>query len=100
MLLNRGAYGQYRFFSEETFEQMLPRKLTIELGPDATKTFGFGLDGQPKKFGHGAASAATFSVDVDQKLVVIMTRNKMGKNQGKYGGKFMEAITASLEPLK
>jgi CubicO group peptidase (beta-lactamase class C family) len=100
MLLNRGAYGQYRFFSEETFELMLPRKLTTELGPDATKTFGFGLDGQPKKFGHGAASAATFHVDVDQKLVVIMTRNKMGKNQGKYGGKFMEALTAGLEPLK
>lgn len=100
MLLNRGAYGKYRFFSEETFEKMLPRKLTAELGPDAAKTFGFGLDGQPKKFGHGAASAATFSVDVDQKLVVIMTRNKMGKNQDKYNGKFWEAITAGLPPTK
>ncbi len=100
MLLNRGAYGQYRFFSEETFELMLPRKLTAELGPDATKTFGFGLDGQPKKFGHGAASAATFSVDVDQKLVIVMTRNKQGKNQGKYNGQFVAAITAGLEPLK
>ncbi len=100
MLLNRGAYGKYRFFSEETFELMLPRKLTTELGPDATKTFGFGLDGQPKKFGHGAASAATFSVDVDQKLVVVMTRNKQGKNQDKYNGKFWDAITAGLEPLK
>jgi CubicO group peptidase (beta-lactamase class C family) len=100
MLLNRGAYGSRRFFSEETFELMLPRKLTEELGPNATKTFGFGLDGQPKKFGHGAASAATFSVDVDQKLVVVMTRNKMGTNQGKYNGKFWAAVTAGLEPLK
>ncbi len=100
MLLNRGAYGKFRFFSEETFELMLPRKLTTELGPDATKTFGFGLDGQPKKFGHGAASAATFSVDADQKLVVVMTRNKQGKNQGKYSGRFVAAITAGLEPLK
>ena len=58
---------------------------------------GFGLDGQPKKFGHGAASAATFSVDVDQKLVVIMTRNKMGKNQGKYGGKFWDALRAGID---
>jgi len=75
---------------------MLPRKLTTELGPDATKQFGFGLDGQPKKFGHGAASAATFSVDVEQKFVVVMTRNKMAKNYGK----LLEAITAGLEPLK
>jgi CubicO group peptidase (beta-lactamase class C family) len=100
MLLNRGAYGKYRFFSEETFELMLPRKLTAELGPDATKTFGFGLDGQAKKFGHGAASAATFHVDVDRKLVVVMTRNKQGKNQDKYNGKFWDAINAGIEPVK
>ena len=98
MLLNRGAYGPYRFFSEETFALMLPRLLTAELGPDATKTFGFGLDGKPEKFGHGAASAATFSVDVGNELVVIMTRNKYGANQGKYGGKFLDAITAGIEP--
>jgi CubicO group peptidase (beta-lactamase class C family) len=100
MLLNRGRYGRYEFFTPETFEMMLPRKLTTELGPDATKSFGFGLDGQPRRFGHGAASAATFSVDVDNELVVIMTRNKFGKNQGKYGGKFMEAIKSGYEAKK
>ena len=97
MLLNKGAYGKHRFFKEETFKLMLPRKLTIELGPEAQKTFGFGLDGQPNRFGHGAASAATFHVDVDNELVVIMTRNKYGKNQGKYGGMFMEAIKAGMK---
>jgi CubicO group peptidase (beta-lactamase class C family) len=96
MLLNRGAYGRHRFFSEDTFQQMLPRKLTVELGPSATKTFGFGLDGEANKFGHGAASAATFSVDVRRNLVVIMTRNKIGKNQDKYNGKFWAAIHAGL----
>jgi hypothetical protein len=30
-------------------------------------------------------------------LVVIMTRNKMGKNQGKYGGKFWDAIRDGIE---
>ena len=46
LLLNRGAYGNKRFFKPETFEQMLPRILTKELGPDAKKSFGFGLDGK------------------------------------------------------
>jgi CubicO group peptidase (beta-lactamase class C family) len=96
MLLNKGRYGDQRFFSEETFEKMLPHKLTKELGPDVTKTFGLGLDGNPDKFGHGAASAATFSVDRKEELVVIMTRNKMGKNQDKYNGKFWDAINQGL----
>jgi hypothetical protein len=30
-------------------------------------------------------------------LVVIMTRNKMGKNQEKYDGKFWDALKAGME---
>jgi len=92
MLLNQGAYGKWRFFREETFAKMLPQPLTAVLGPDAKRTFGIGLDGKPERFGHGAASAATFHVDRTEDLVVIMTRNKMGKNQDKYNGKFWDAI--------
>jgi CubicO group peptidase (beta-lactamase class C family) len=95
MLLNRGAYGKLRFFREETFEKMLPQKLTKLLGPGA-RSFGFGLDGTPRKFGHGAASAATFSVDVDKDLVVIVTRNRQGKNQDRYNGRFWQAIENGL----
>jgi CubicO group peptidase (beta-lactamase class C family) len=75
---------------------MLPQKLTKVLGPDATKTFGIGLDGQPMKFGHGAASGATFHVDRENDLVVIMTRNKYGKVQDQYNGKFWDAIQSNL----
>jgi CubicO group peptidase (beta-lactamase class C family) len=96
MFLNQGSYGNMQFMKPETFEKMLPRKLTVELGPDATKTFGLGLDGQSNKFGHGAASSATFSVDVENQLVVIMTRNKAGTNDGKHNGAFHEAIKAGL----
>jgi len=97
LLLNRGDYGAKRFVKPETFEQMLPRILTKELGPETKKSFGFGLDGNAKKFGHGAASAATFSVDTEADMVVIMTRDKQGKNQDKYNGKFWEAIRAGME---
>jgi CubicO group peptidase (beta-lactamase class C family) len=99
MLLNRGKYGDLQFMNESTFAKMLPQKLTMLLGPDATKTFGIGLDGQPEsgKFGHGAASAATFSVDTNKDLVVIMTRNKIGTNYDKYNGKFWQAITEGIE---
>jgi CubicO group peptidase (beta-lactamase class C family) len=97
MLLNRGAYGPWRFLREETFEQMLPERLTKVLGPDAEKTFGIGLDGKRENFGHGAAPAAPFSVSRTDDLVVVMTRNKMGRNQQKYNGKFWEALRGGME---
>ena len=79
---------------------MLPKKLTDVLGPDTMKTFGLGLDGAADKFGHGAASAATFHIDRTKELVIVMMRNKYGKNQGKYGGKFTDAIYKGIEEEK
>lgn len=97
MLLNKGSYGNHRFFKEQTFAKMLPKKLTDVLGPEATKTFGLGLDGSAEKIGHGAASGATFHVDRTENLVVVMTRNKYGTVQDKYNGKFWEAIRNGME---
>lgn len=99
MLLNRGSYGEWEFFRPETFEAMLPQKLVRTLGPDAVKTFGIGLDGAPGsgKFGHGAASAATFSVHLDDELVVVMCRDSIGKNFDKYNGGFWKAIETGID---
>jgi CubicO group peptidase (beta-lactamase class C family) len=96
MLLNEGSYGDRRYFSEATFCQMLPSRLTRVLGPDAKKVFGIGLDGNEHQFGHGAASAATFQINRDDELVVVMTRNAMGKNYDKYNGRFWDAIKAGI----
>ena len=91
-----GSYGKQQFWSAKTFERMLPAPLT--LAADAKpRSFGIGLDGKPERFGHGAASAATFSVDRGDNLVVVMTRNKMGKNQEKYNGKFWDAIRQGID---
>ena len=96
LLLNEGSYGNLRFFRAESFRRMLPEKLTALLGPETTKTFGFGLDGGPKQFGHGSASAATFHINVEDDLVVVMTRNKMGKNQDRYNGVIWDAIKGGI----
>jgi CubicO group peptidase (beta-lactamase class C family) len=96
LLLNRGSYGDKEYFRPETFAKMPPGRLDKLLGPGAKRTFGFGLDGTAKKFGHGAASAATFHVDTERELVVIMTRNRYGKNQDKYNGKFWDALNAGI----
>lgn len=43
LMLNGGAYGSRRFFSEEWRDAMLPKRLTKTLGPDTTVRWGFGF---------------------------------------------------------
>ena len=101
MLLNQGAYGDHRFFSEETFQKMLPTPMEKLAGGGGPKSWGIGntwMMGKlsDKTFGHGAASAATFVIDPAHELVVVMTRNRAGKNFSKYHPKFVDAIVAGI----
>jgi len=102
MLLNRGSYGDVRFMSEKTFEKMLPQRLTKTLGPDAEFVYGIGtcdFDDEglgANTFGHGAASAATMRIDPDNDLIVIMTRNRAGRNFKKYHQRFIDAVVAGI----
>jgi CubicO group peptidase (beta-lactamase class C family) len=103
MLLNRGSYGNKQFMRPETFAQMLPEKLTKELGPDTTVQWGIGLiwgsEGLGKgTFGHGAASGALFRVDPEHDMVVVITRNAWGANLDKYQNKFLTTLVDNLEP--
>jgi CubicO group peptidase (beta-lactamase class C family) len=102
MLLNRGAYGNLRFFREETFQKMLPQSLTAVLGPDTNLEWGIGVTWFNEKglgkgaFGHGAASSATLRIDPVNDLVIVMTRNEAGRNFGKYHDQFINAIVEGL----
>jgi len=99
MLANRGAYGNQRFFSEETFGQMLPQKLDKLLGPDTKVTWGVGLTWfrrnglSQNTIGHGSASSCTLRVDLDQDLVITMTRLTAGENFRVYHPKFIATVT-------
>ena len=92
MLLNRGAYGKMRFFSEETFAKMLPVGDRRGIG-----TASLGSDGLSKStFGHPAASNATIRVDPENDLVVVMCRNAAGKNFARYHGGFLRTIADGM----
>jgi CubicO group peptidase (beta-lactamase class C family) len=102
MLLNKGAYGNLRFFSPETFEKILPQRLTGILGPDTDVEWGIGavrmpLPGLgPNTFGHGAASAATFVVDPDNDMVIVMTRDSGGPRYNDYHPKFIATVAEGI----
>lgn len=102
MLANRGQYGSNIFFSEKTFEKMLPRKLNHLLGEKTRINWGIGLTWfrepgfSSKTIGHGSASSCTLRVDLENDLVVTMTRSTAGRNFGKYHPKFIKAVTDSI----
>jgi len=102
MLLNRGAYGDMRFFSEATFEKMLPVKLAPYVHFDTDVEWGIGPvwmsdPGLSKRtLGHGAASAATLRIDLDNDLIIVMTRNTGGPQYAKYHPLFIQAIVDGL----
>ena len=95
---NRGAYGDLRFFSEETFGKMLPQRLTPVLGRYTKQERGIGTiwyegNGLGKgTFAHGAASGATLRIDPEHDLVIVMTRDARGKNFRTYHPKFLQAV--------
>jgi CubicO group peptidase (beta-lactamase class C family)/outer membrane protein assembly factor BamB len=99
MLLNRGAYGNLRFFSEKTFAHMLPQPAPAKMPDGRVRNYGMGLDGRPEAFGHGAASGAIFRVDVAARLVVVVTRNKYDPKWEKFNGRFFKTLTDGLLPL-
>jgi CubicO group peptidase (beta-lactamase class C family) len=86
----------------ETFQQMLPERLTKELGPDTSEVWGIGTvwykgEGLAEgTFGHGAASGATLRIDPKDDLVIVMTRNTAGSNINKYHPMFLQAIADGI----
>lgn len=98
MILNKGAYGDMRFFSEETYAKVLPKRLTESLGEDTKVVWGIGITPMPAEglseqtFGHGAASAAIFRIDPVKGHVIVQTRDVAGAKYEEFNKKFFKRI--------
>jgi CubicO group peptidase (beta-lactamase class C family) len=101
LLLNGGAYGSTRFFSRETFERMLPVKLS-DLGPGLEGETGIGvmwLGGNglsDRTIGHEAASGAIFRVDLQKRLVIVSCRNEKGPRYEEFAARLIRACAAPV----
>lgn len=104
LLLNQGSYGQLEFFSPETCRQLLPRPVELASGPGSWNEYGIGTswfrnDGLgPNTYGHGAASSATLRIDPDNGWVIVMTRNRAGRNFRQYHTEFLHLVAESAQP--
>jgi CubicO group peptidase (beta-lactamase class C family) len=103
MLLNRGAYGDMRFFNEETFQKMLPQNLTPLIGRKTAREYGMGTVWYRDEglgngvFGHGAASSAVLRICQDHDMVIVICRNRGGTNQDKYQKRFFRTVVEGIE---
>jgi len=116
LLLNRGTYGEWVFFSPQTFESLLPQPLS-RFYPTLTQEWGIGItwmrqphpqagtNGVPKEatvlsrnvIGHGSATSAILRVDLDHQLVVCQTRRRGGAEYEKHLTGFLLALEAGLD---
>ncbi len=115
MMLNRGAYGDKRYFSAETFERLLP-ELLDEYYPTVSNEWGVGItwmrqphpdagkNGTPRGqlvlsenvIGHGAATAAILRVDLDHDLVIGQSRRTAGREYNEHLAKLLMTLEEQL----
>lgn len=113
LILNGGAYGPRRFFSPETLQKLLPCELNTYF-PAINKNWGVGMtwmltdnpeaDRTGRRYllsdrvvGHGAASSAVFRVDLENRLIVVQTRNQAGPHYDSYLREFLQTIDQTMK---
>jgi len=115
MLLNRGSYGDYEFFSQEVFEQILPTNLSkYYSGMDWDQGIGLtwmsqrhpeaGKHGVPHEkmilsdriIGHGSATSTVLQVDLENNLVITQSRRQGGAQFDEYLTKLLLIIEKNL----
>lgn len=119
LLLNEGSYGNVLYFRPETFRDMLPQKnefqgvgLMVVSGNNAaskpvpaSKVESWLKDatedniklGCGQLLGHGASSGTTFAIDIQKKMVIVMTRNSFGADYELKNEQFMRSVVKNFE---
>jgi CubicO group peptidase (beta-lactamase class C family) len=98
MLLNRGSYGNMRFFSEETFNEMLP-------STDGSNRRGMGivwLNWQKYgfasgTFGHNAGNSSVLAVDPAHDLVLVIVSGGGRKDFAGHADAFYQGVINALQ---
>lgn len=102
LLLNGGAYGDFRFFEYEAMQELLPRPLSPGI-PGTYRQYGMGTRRFPNEglgegtFGHGASSSTIFRVDPENKLVIVVARWAHGREYEQHKRKLFDTIVSHIE---
>jgi CubicO group peptidase (beta-lactamase class C family) len=98
LLANRGRYGQLEFFSERTYEALLPTALSSHF-PEVDMDYGIGLCRQPalapEAYGHGGGCGTQLLVDPARHLVLGMSRNDRDARYGEHFAALLAALNTT-----
>ena len=115
MLLNKGSYGKTQFFSEKTYEELLPRNLS-KYYPGIDVVWGIGITPMnqlhpdagkediiagktllsDRVIGHGSATSAILRVDTKNDIVISQTRRRGGKKYEYYLAELYKILDEAL----
>ena len=109
VLVNRGRYGQHEFFSEQTFELLLPTAYDGLENPNPDNKnhfYGLGIrwvrehrndDGDllfsKRTVGHGSFSHSVFVIDLEREIVIAQVREKGTKADARWYPKFLAEVS-------
>jgi CubicO group peptidase (beta-lactamase class C family) len=115
MVLQDGAYGHHRFFRPGFLASLRPRRI-VDSAPeldDPSAEAGIGLAWMidphgprgngvlgPNVIGHGASSGATWRIDPDHEIVVVVGRDgfKDAQTEERWQTKLVSAVAAGITP--
>lgn len=108
MVLNRGVYNNLRFFSEETFNNLLPKPLS-NWYPEINQDWGIGItwmntkDSKTGKYllsdkiiGHGSATSSVLQIDLENNIIITQSRRKGGSDFNQYFNEMLSIIDKHL----
>lgn len=102
MLLNHGAYGSLRFFSEESFQKMLPPPDVADKDMPSRRGIGvrwYNLEGMGRKFlGHNSATESILRVGLEHDMIIVNIRSEIGPQFPKYQREFYNAVAETIKP--
>lgn len=109
ILANGGRYGDYEFFSRETFASLLPTPYDDNESPDPDNKnhfYGLGIRWvrehkdnagkplfSPRTVGHGSYSHSVFQVDLDNNLVIAQVREKGTPADATWYPQFLQVVS-------
>lgn len=113
MLLNKGQFGNTRFFSEAVYESMLPTDLESYFPKVKNKHWGVGLTSMntyiedvitgekrailsDQMIGHGSATSSILRIDPQHNIVIAQSRMDAGKGYEAYVKKMLLLIEKHL----
>jgi len=115
MVLNKGSYGKFQYFSENTFTKLLPQPLH-KWYPEIEQDLGIGMtwmrnyrskigdEGEsqgaiilsPNIIGHGSATASILNADLDNNIVITQSL----RNEGELYNEYLEKLLILIEENK